>query len=461
MITCSYILIGLIAWGALSFGAVYPWGYWPLAIGCAGIGAWTIVVTRAWREPRPRRIAWALGAVALAIAVQIVPLPYRWFQQISPAADAVLAQLQIGWVLQPPDWHPLSIAPAGTVTALLLFLALGILIVGLMRGVSYMPLDWIVTQLTVFGLAMALLGIIQRVISGPGDVPVYGFWRAHGYATPFGPFINRNHFAGWMVLVLPMALSAASAKAQAARGPFRQNWSHWLRWLATPDASRFVFTAIAILVMTVALVLTGSRSGLASIIAAVAVLGYFAARQTRGRLKRVLPALYLLLFVIAAVGWVGFDRTVARFDNADLELEERATAWKDTLSIARDFPIVGAGFGGYGLAMLVYQTAERHSIYVQAHNEYLQILAEGGVLGALPVVVAILLVGATIRYRFRGDDPPATFWIRAGATAGLVGIATQSLLDFSLQMPGNAMMCAVLIAIALHRPASTHHAHRV
>jgi hypothetical protein len=64
------------------------------------------------------------------------------------------------------------------------------------------------------------------------------------------------------------------------------------------------------------------------------------------------------------------------------------------------------------------------------------------------------VIASTLRHRFRESDPPATFWLRAGATAGLIGIAAQSLFDFSLQMPGNAMMFAVLLAIALHRPSS-------
>jgi O-antigen ligase len=111
--------------------------------------------------------------------------------------------------------------------------------------------------------------------------------------------------------------------------------------------------------------------------------------------------------------------------------------------------------------MLVYQTAERHSIYLQAHNEYLQILAEGGVLVALPVLLTVVILAINIRHRLRGHDDAQTYWLRAGAVAGLAGIATQSLLDFSLQMPGNAMMCAVVLALALHRPASVSHAHRV
>jgi len=460
MRTCAFAIVGLLALGALSFGAVYPWAYWPLAAGCAAIGVWCIRATRALREPRPRRLSIALAVVAAAIAIQLLPLPYGWFKALTPSADGLLSKLEVGWALQPPAWHALSISPGGTLTALLLFVAFGILLVGLMRAVAYMPLDWLVNQVVMFGLVMALIGIVQRVIGGAGDVPVYGFWRPSGPATPFGPFINRNHFAGWMLLVLPLAVGIASDRAQQARGPFSEGLKSWLNWLMTPDASRFVFATVAILIMALALVLTGSRSGLGSFVVAMAVLAFLAARRARGRTRRLLPALCLGLMIIGAIGWAGVDRTVARFENSSAEFQERTKAWADTIHIARDFPLAGIGFGGYGQAMLFYQTAARHSIYLQAHNEYLQILAEGGVLVAVPILIALGLIVSDIRHRMRGGDEPSTYWLRAGAVAGLVGIATQSLLDFSLQMPGNAMMCIVLVAIALHRPSATH-AHRV
>lgn len=462
MQTAGRVLVGLVAWGALSFGAVYPWGYWPLALGCAAIGLWCAIVTRAWREPRPRTVTICLAVIAAAMVLQVVPFPRRVVAWISPAAEPLHGQLQVGWAVQPPASFSLSIAPEGTLVALALFMAFGILLVGLMRAVSYMPREWLVSQFVVFGLVMALFGIIQRVVSGPGDIPVYGFWRpASGYATPFGPFINRNHFAGWMLLVLPLAVAYASAQVQQARGPFLTDFRSWMRWLATPDASRFLFLAIAILVMAIALVLTGSRSGLGSFVVSTAVLGWFAARRAHGKTRRVLPAFYLVLLVTAAVGWVGLDVTVARFEHASSEFAERANAWRDTWRIFRDFPVAGLGFGGYGQAMLVYQTAARHSIYLQAHNEYLQVLAEGGLLVAVPVLLTLIVLGVNIRHRLRGPDDLSTAWLRAGAVAALAGIAAQSVLDFSLQMPGNAMMCVIVLALALHRPSSTTHAHRV
>jgi O-antigen ligase len=101
-------------------------------------------------------------------------------------------------------------------------------------------------------------------------------------------------------------------------------------------------------------------------------------------------------------------------------------------------------------------------MYVQAHNDYLQVIAEGGLLVSVPVAIVVGLVVTGIRRRLSsGQDDRVTVWIRLGAVAGLLGIAAQSLVEFSLQMPGNAVLFVVLMAIALHRPDRALHATRV
>jgi len=91
-------------------------------------------------------------------------------------------------------------------------------------------------------------------------------------------------------------------------------------------------------------------------------------------------------------------------------------------------------------------------MYAQAHNDYLQLAAEGGALVAIPAVAAVIVVCLGLRRRLTsGMDDEVTAWVRIGAVAGLAGIAAQSLIEFSLQMPGNAALFVVLLAIAMHR----------
>jgi O-antigen ligase len=233
----------------------------------------------------------------------------------------------------------------------------------------------------------------------------------------------------------------------------------WLRWAASVHASRFVSVAVIGLAMSLSVVLTGSRSGLASVLVALGFLGLAGRRSAHGVSGRTATLGLSALLVVGAVAWSGADSVIERFGGAPSELADRVAAWRDTLRIIGDFPVFGSGLNSYGRAMLVYQTGDRTAIFAQAHNDYLQLIAEGGLLVGLPALAAIVLAVSGIRRRLTaGHDDQLTAWIRTGAAAGLIGIATQSLVEFSLQIPGNAVLFVVLMAIALHRSSRSRHA---
>ncbi|MGH9175201.1 MAG: O-antigen ligase family protein [Vicinamibacterales bacterium] len=446
------LLIAALAWGALSFGAVYPWAYWPLAVACAAVGIQAAIVSRAWQDPRARALGIALGAVALAIGLQLVTLPYSLLGRLSPAVDRFLRDYEIAY--HPASVHALSIAPMSTLVVLGLFVAFALLLIGLSTGLRYMSLEWLVTQVMGLGVALVLIGVVQKAfpVDDANSPLVYGFWQPRQGGNPFGPFVNRNHYAGWMVMALPLVAGYSCAVLSQTARFGQAGLSARLRWLTTVEASRFVLVGFSALLMGMALVLTGSRSGVASFAVATLVFGYFAMRRFRGRRSRVLVAVYLMVILGGAVAWAGPARTIDRFLIARTDAPGRLGAWQDTTRIVADFPIFGTGMGTYGRAMLVYQTHGRPRMYAQAHNDYLQILAEGGALVAIPVAATLVVIAVVLRRRLlRGTDDPPTHWIRAGAIAGLAGIATQSAVEFSLQMPGNTALFVLVLAIALHR----------
>jgi O-antigen ligase len=197
-----------------------------------------------------------------------------------------------------------------------------------------------------------------------------------------------------------------------------------------------------------------------SLAAGLVVLGYFVLRRMSGARSRVSAAISIGLVLVLAVGWAGSGRVVAKFDAASSDAEGRLAAWRDTRRIIEDFPVFGVGMGSYSTAMLIYQTDGRRDMYAQAHNDYLQLAAEGGALVGIPVLIALLLRGIWRRLSAEDEDP-TSYWLRRGAVAGLLAIAIQSTVEFSLQMPGNDVLFVTLLAMALHRPKSSAHANRV
>jgi O-antigen ligase len=146
-------------------------------------------------------------------------------------------------------------------------------------------------------------------------------------------------------------------------------------------------------------------------------------------------------------------------DAFDAGVGGRARIWRDTWQMVEDFWLTGVGAGAYQHGMLVYQQGSRFFFFNHAHDEYLQILVEGGVLLALPAALAIGLAAKLIVSRLRAEHS-SLFWIRAGATSAIVAVAVQSIWDTQLRTPANAALFAVVSAIALHSQRSARHGER-
>jgi O-antigen ligase len=124
--------------------------------------------------------------------------------------------------------------------------------------------------------------------------------------------------------------------------------------------------------------------------------------------------------------------------------------WRDTLRIVRDFPLAGVGAGNFAEAMRVYQTGDRTYFWNEAHNEYLQVAAEGGLLLVIPLIVALT---ALVRAGWRACTRHhlQLRWMRVGAAASLVAVAVQSIWETGLALPANGMLAALAAAVLVHR----------
>jgi len=214
--------------------------------------------------------------------------------------------------------------------------------------------------------------------------------------------------------------------------------------------------------MATSIVLSKSRSGIVGFAIVLLVFGVFLVRNASRRLGRLVAAAAILGVLALAVVWAGSDTTASHFAQSSRDLPGRLEAWRDTVRIIQHFPWFGTGLGTYWMAMLVYQTGPRDQIFFQAHNDYLQVAAEGGLLVCVPALIAVVALAVSASRRFAERDDLMTYWLRAGAIAGIVGMAAQSVVEFSLQTPGNTALFVVLLALAIHPPRSrTARAHRV
>jgi putative inorganic carbon (HCO3(-)) transporter len=179
------------------------------------------------------------------------------------------------------------------------------------------------------------------------------------------------------------------------------------------------------------------------------VFAVIAQTRAAGRSRRgVAAAVALTRLAIGAGTWAGTQPLIARLHN-DSTLSGRMDAWRAAVHIASDFPVAGTGLNTFTTAMLFYQLPPLLPRWEFAHNDYLQLLAEGGALVVVPFAICAVVIARKAVLALRQPQASMTLWLRLGAGIGLLGMACQEVFDFSLQLPGISALFAVLIALAL------------
>lgn len=434
----------LLGFSTFAFAGVYL----PTLAVPALIAALLLVGYRPW----PRTTAsgrwsagqWAAAALGLTL-LQLVPLPGPLIDLVSPHARATWQQL----VLEVPRSLPLSIDLAAGAWAWLVAFCTTAVFLAARHIFAGGGVRRVTRAIASIGLVVSVVALAQEA-SGHGLM--YWTWRPlQEGAAPFGPFVNRNHFGTWAILALPLVGGYLAAHA-AAHHPTPAAPKSWRARLRLAGDGRAIWLTAAMIAMIVALVTSLSRSAFFGL--AVAALA--AARcRTRHASLRVRPALWLtaglLLAALAVTFRVDPVAIGARLAATPVSAYGRLTIWRDTLPVIRDFWLTGTGAGTYETVMLVYQRSMPGVRFNQAHNQYLQLAAEGGLLLCVPLALWLRAFLRDVREALAHDDS-GIYFVRAGAVCGLAGAAAQSFWETGLTTPANAFLAAVLAAIAVHTP---------
>jgi O-antigen ligase len=313
-------------------------------------------------------------------------------------------------------------------------------------------LGMLVNLLVAYGLALAVFALVQY-FTFEGKI----YWVRPTPFAAFGPFPNRNHYAGYMEMLAPLPFALIAARAVR-----RQSW---------------LFYGFAGVLMAISVFASLSRGGVMSVVAGIAFVAMLSSRVKprragpRVRDARIVPsgferalvvgkrlggAAVIALTIAIGVFWIGaeglINRAAESIDAMKSEVQtpgdfySRREIWRDTWQLVRDHPVAGIGLGAYNTVFPNYAHHDGYYKVDYAHNDYLQVLSDGGVIAGGLVLCFVVLIGRAVWRATRADDRLEA-GLALGGGAGLFALLIHSAFDFNLQIPSNALLFVFLSAV--------------
>lgn len=399
-----YGTFGLLLCGPLAFGAVEPWSIFLLEAGASALLLlWTgKQVLEGELRIRRNPLFLPMGMFGLLIASQLV------FRASAYSHD--------------------------TMSRGLLYVAYAILCLlasqTLMRGSQARNLALI---FSVYGTAVAGFALIQGISS---NGKLYWIRQPRMGGWIYGPYVNHNHYAGLMEMLAPVALVLSLTRFTSTKA----------RNLAAASAALMVGTIF----------LSGSRGGMLAIVAELAILSLLLIKQKRGWRIAIGVGLFLVIMV-GLLSWIGGAELRQRIasvapSRSDLTGDTRTSINRDGFRMFLKKPILGWGLGTFPVVYPRFRTFYTNFFVNEAHNDYLQLLVEMGLLGFVTMIWFLAIVYATAIKKIGNWSGDVGGAMTVACLLGVSGILVHSIIDFNLQIPANAALFYVLCTIAAAEP---------
>jgi len=271
-----------------------------------------------------------------------------------------------------------------------------------------------------FAFLVSLFGIIQHFTS---EGRIYWYRELPLGGDLFGPYVNRNHFAGFVELTVPVGLSL-----MVFRGLRREV---------------FPLAALLTIIPVSALVLAGSRGGIISFAFQLGVLALLVRSRRSREGPRMAAVGIVALAAVALIAWIGAGRAIERFSNlpqTDTSLGRRLTMALAASQIVRNHPILGSGLGTLVVVYPRYETTYDGKVVEHVHDDYMELLAETGLLGGICGLSFLVLLYRQARNNFEAAQGHFSRAIHAAGIVAVAGLLLHSFVDFNLHIPANALL---------------------
>ena len=388
------------------------------------------------------------AALTGVVLLQLCPLPESWLHRFS-GREASLAGMGTGHV---------SFEPYATRTHFLILLACFVAfyfaqIVGQNRRRE----QFFIASLIALGTFEAFYGLVQYLT---GWQQIFAYVKRFDLEEATGTYINRNHYAGFLEMILPFSLALVFyeyAKLRGARGT-RIN----VRNLIPKSALQKLILYLCVSVVLCA-ALAFSRSRMGILAAASSVLVIFALiviSRFHGRTSSLLAGAFVILSICLAI-WIGPGPILSRFqsvgDETSLAGQSRVSIWRDALPLIKNHPWLGTGLGTFPIAYTGGQTAFLSQFVNHAHNDYLELASDLGIAAALLLFASIFFILARAIGTCLSGEQDFHGAVALGCVGSILAILLHSFADFNLYMPANALLFSTILGLAVSASTPSLH----
>jgi O-antigen ligase len=308
----------------------------------------------------------------------------------------------------------------------------------------------LIASLLILGTFEAFYGLIQYL---SGWQKIFFYAKKFDLEEATGTYINRNHYAGFLEMILPFSLAILFFEYGKLRRTRSSPAANIKQFVARQTLQRLVLCLSIAIVLFAALLFSRSRMG---IVAASASLLVILALAGVSRFHRSMGILLLTVFVALSISlaiWIGPGPIVRRFADVNQEFsrgdQTRLSIWKDARALLRQDPLFGTGLGTFPVAYTAVQRAFPGEFVNHAHNDYLELAIDLGLPSALILFASIFFILAcTVRTFFRAQGLFARS-IALGCAGSIVAILLHSLTDFNLYIPANALLFSTILGLAV------------
>jgi len=433
-------LVGAVGVAVLAFGGTVPSFFAVTQVVILGLAAVFLLSGRLSQvTPIQFPVACSLSLVALVL-LQVCPLPVSLARLFGRTANDLLGG----------PHFTVSMTPYQTISHLLLlvtYLAAFFLTLVLCR--NHNAKKRLVFALVSLGVFEALYGLIQYLT---GWQQIFTYTKKYYLDDATGTYINRNHFAGFLEMILPFAVVLALRYAEFLFKGASDGVVTLRKILSRTELLSLVFWLFLAILLFAALVLSRSRMGIISaLVSLVAILALAGTSPSRVRTRSAVAVLFFL-GVLGLIVWIGTDPVMSRFETLGQEYnlrgQNRISIWRDTLGLIRHHPLLGTGLGSYSVVYPSVQTVFLPLLVEHAHCDYLEIVSELGLPGATLLFGSIFWVLAQAVRQYRIVLNKLDKALILGCIGSIAAILVHSVADFNLYIPANALVFTIVLAIA-------------